>query len=219
MDRNLLPSESKLERLRDEGIVPLSIFAAKTTAAAVVLVAATLLINNWHNKISTLRASLLSYSSNQETLGGFFTFQLLWMAKVVLGLAAIYLVFSMFATLFQSKFLFRMGFSAFRFNRLWQLGNISLQTFSFRMLLILLLMVASFVVGLLLFWAFSTNIFGVLNKDSVEILVWSSKFLTSIFLTSVILLICVAAIAWLVNRRLFLQRHKMTREELRQEGS
>ena len=124
MDNDLRPSELKLERLREQGIVAHSPLAVRALTSAVILILFLIIGKDWNGGLSELSDKLSSYTSGKEELANLLNSELVWLVKITLAAAITCIAVSLIVTFFQTRFLFRLGFASIKLNRFWGIGSL-----------------------------------------------------------------------------------------------
>lgn len=218
MSGNEFPSARKLERLREQGIVPVSLFASRCLGFLGVGLCLFLVLDEFKSLAALWRraSAATNLDLNSPALVEPFSEQLI---KLMLAPCVALLVFFFLSSLIQTKFLFRFDALAPDTKRLWHWERVGTRAIASRLLSAFLVGVCALMLGLCLAYFLLFDVLNLLNHDRRHLLDWSANFGRSLAPVLMSILVVGAVISWLINRYLFLWKHRMKPDEHRREAT
>ncbi len=219
MERTEPPSSSRLQELREQGIVPYSSFASRTAGSLAVLISLMILAPQFAALFKTLLEviqagdphPLLSTKDQKPA-------QLMHAALVILAVPASAALLGAFAAgLFQTRFLFRMARVSPVLDRINPF-RVSIKGFFVRIAFLGTSAFLSFLFSVVLVRLVIREVFGLVHRDAGLIPSWLAPFFEGLLPIFVVVLSFSGFAALLISRRRFAEAHKMTRAEIAQEG-
>ena len=217
MDKSEWPSETKLARLRSEGLVPFSRFSSACFVGLLV-VASIFLVRSKSSEFISAYLGLISSDLNSLSSSGA---EVALLSDLVFGglvaFALALLVLPMVLGLFQTKFFFRPANLSFDLRRMLpRIGTFGagVGRVGLKLTLPFLLLIVPIALALIAI----PRLFLLLNRDLNTFLSWLGENGSSFapFLSG--FLAVAAALGWIVSRYKFMLKHRMTRAEVEAEA-
>lgn len=219
MEKTEAPSESKLAELRLEGIVPFSPLSTGCVASLVFLV----VLYAQGGKIPGLFAVYRKILQDDAPLFpvslrmvAIFSDMLSDVLMLIATPAAAAVAATLLWGMIQTKFLFRFRAIAFDVSRINPFRLASLSSLSRTFFKALAITVLALGIGVAVALLGMGDVLRLLNHHAKYSGEWAPRFATAFMTMCGLLLTLLALAAWFTHRLLFMYRHRMTREELKQ---
>ena len=213
LDKTEWPNEAKLKRLREEGVVPLSLFSCRCVGSVAFLFTLWML---------RARIAALGIALREVYNAGVFSHEAARLiasetARLVVTPLAVCAVVIVLWGLLQSRFLFRFGLVALNFQRLTKVhfpNPVGLFMRMFGAVALALILIAVGLLSARLCW---TGVLYLLNNDRLYLGSWAPAVAQALLVPASLLLGVMALLGWLLSKFLFLAQHRMSRTELERE--
>jgi len=218
MDRTEAPTSSRLEELREQGIVPYSSFAVRCASALIVIISVLTLKGHFKALLSSFQSMAATKDLNMligEGVQNGFYHELI-VILIVPAMASI--IGALLAGLFQTHFVIRfsqLSPDMTRLNPFAVRGILGIfKECGSKFLLVFLSMIFS----MFLFRVVVTDILMLINKDLDDLIdsVW--KLFEAVIPIFIPVIAFSGFLSWLLARNSFSQAHRMTREEVLKEN-
>ncbi len=218
MEKTEDPTSTRLEELREKGIVTYSAFAARSAGALVVLISLLALRGRAQELLDGMRALVIENNPRSILSGGMQTklFSELFLILLAPALAA--LLGTFLAGLFQTRFLFRFGQASPSMARLNPFSVNSVGTVFYEIGLRVLAVFLSVLFAAVFLRLVVSDILGLANGSLLDLLPWLSHVVEAALPLFVPVLAFCGFLSWLFARQRFMRVHRMTREEVMRES-